>query len=142
MTVIDRFSGGYRFLSNFYPCKVEYENLIYPSVEHAYQAAKSFNPIDRKSMQNVNTAGGAKRLGRSFSLRRDWEEVKIDIMKELLATKFDRQPLRNMLLATGVAFLIEGNNWGDDFWGVYTHQGKNHLGKLLMEIRDTLREIS
>lgn len=136
---IDSFTGDYKFLSNFYPCKVKLDDVEYPSVEHAYQAAKTLDLDDRKAFHQhpLPTAGQSKKLGRKLKIRADWESVKIKVMEELLVQKFADDTLKKQLQETGDAKLIEGNYWGDDFWGVDKKKGgKNHLGKLLMKIRD------
>jgi ribA/ribD-fused uncharacterized protein len=135
--MIDSFKGEYEFLSNFYPATVSYEGEVYPSVEHAFQAAKTLNPQMRLKIR-LSNASGAKKLGRQLDLRADWETVKVDVMRELLKAKFSDPELRAKLKATGEEPLVEGNWWGDTFWGVCRGQGDNHLGVLLMEIRDSL----
>jgi ribA/ribD-fused uncharacterized protein len=73
-------------------------------------------------------------------MRPDWEQVKILIMTSLVRDKFTRhQDLKEQLLATGDAELIEGNWWGDTFWGVCKGKGENHLGKVLMKVREELK---
>lgn len=134
---INSFAGEYRFLSNFYPASVMFEGIIYPSVEHAYQAAKTLDLSQRDQIWSM-TAAKAKRFGRKVTLRPDWDEVKIDIMKELLVDKFQHPHLRDWLRATGTEELTEGNWWGDTFWGVCQGKGENMLGKLLMEVRQEL----
>jgi ribA/ribD-fused uncharacterized protein len=136
MNKIESFSGQYRFLSNFFPTPVFFEGLHYPSVEHAFQAAKTLDNDLRIQVMSTSTAGEAKRIGRTLPIRSDWETIKIDIMLTLLREKFQNSILRQALLATGNAELIEGNWWGDTFWGVCRGQGENHLGKLLMEVRN------
>ena len=85
------------------------------------------------------SGGQAKRLGKRVELRPDWEDVKIDIMRQVLKSKFTQNPeLKAKLIATGDAELIEGNNWNDRFWGVCNGKGQNHLGRLLMELRAEL----
>lgn len=135
--MIDSFTGPNRFLSNFYPCLVRYNGneLSYPSVEHAYQAQKTRNVNDQIIVCKARTAGEAKRLGRQLKMREDWNEVKVNIMRDLLRFKFGHKDLLDKLLATGDVQLIEGNWWGDRFWGVCGGRGENMLGKLLMEIR-------
>lgn len=133
---IDAFTGAYRFLSNFYPCTIFMDRLRYPTVEHAFQAAKTLDDAQREDISRLLTPSAAKRKGRLVSLREDWEEVKIPIMSELLTQKFDREPFRGLLAATKPAMLIEGNWWNDRFWGVCGGVGENWLGRLLMEIRD------
>jgi ribA/ribD-fused uncharacterized protein len=136
--MIDRFDGEYRWLSNFWPSQVHWE-LEFPSVEHAYQAAKCSCQADRQRFLGI-TAGQAKRLGRQVELRPDWEDVKIHMMEYLLRQKFAaRSELAAKLLATGDEELVEGNSWGDTYWGVCRGQGQNRLGKLLMQIRQELR---
>lgn len=132
---IERFFGQWRFLSNFYPVDVEYEGVKYSSVEAAYQAAKSLSPITRERIRKASSPGSAKSIGRRIKLRPDWEQIKMDVMRGLLEQKFSYASLRSMLLSTGDAELIEGNDWGDRFWGVYLEEGENHLGKLLMALR-------
>lgn len=136
---INSFTGDHKFLSNFYPCKVELDGVEYPSVEHAYQAAKTLDKDERKAFHKrpLPTAGESKKLGRKLKLRPDWESVKLQVMENLLVQKFADDHLKGLLQETGDATLIEGNYWGDNFWGVDKKKGgKNHLGKLLMKIRD------
>lgn len=135
---ITAFSGPYRFLSNFYPCYVIYEDVRYRSVEHAYQAAKTLDLFQRTTIEQASTAGIAKARGRTVTLRPDWEDVKIAIMRDLLRQKFDRPDLAAALLVTGDADLVEGNHWHDTFWGVCCGVGENWLGKILMERREAL----
>jgi ribA/ribD-fused uncharacterized protein len=136
---IDSFSGKYRFLSNFYSIDVGYEGVIYPSVEHAYQAAKTLNVGLRSAIRMAGNPGAAKKMGQAVLLRPEWEDVKVEIMAELLARKFAHPGLRASLLATGDEELIEGNTWGDTVWGVCNGVGTNYLGRLLMDLRATLR---
>lgn len=153
--MIDRFDGMYWFLSNFYPTPIEYEGLVYPSSEHAFQAAKTLSEKERLRFMRFDTSPAwAKSQGRLLTLRPDWEIVKNDIMLSILRIKFADPGLRKMLLETGTALLTEGNNWHDTYWGVcngrcrYPHKdpdGLNTLGKLLERVRyeiwmDTIRE--
>lgn len=134
-----RFTGTYRFLSNFYPVEVELDGETYPSVEHAFQAAKTAGFTGRRIIRNCRIPSEAKRLGGLVTLRENWEEIKIDVMTNLVMQKFSRHPeLREKLLATGDGELVEGNWWSDTFWGVCKGKGENHLGKILMETRRNL----
>ena len=133
--VIDSFSGEYRFLSNFYPCNIEFEGEIYPSTEHAYQAAKTLDHGIREQIRDCGNAGKAKQLGRKLTIREDWEEIKIRVMGHLCWQKFNQEPFRTQLIATRDAELIEGNHWNDTFWGVCRGVGENNLGKILMKCR-------
>jgi ribA/ribD-fused uncharacterized protein len=88
VTPIDRFAGPWAFLSNFYPAEATLDGIVYPSVEHAFQAAKTYDAGIRAAIRAAATPGDAKRLGRQLRLRRDWETVKVGVMRELLADKF------------------------------------------------------
>ncbi len=137
--MISSFRGQYQFLSNFYPCVVMLDGEVYPSVEHAYQAAKTLNPTWRQRIREALTPGEAKHLGRIGVLRPDWDTVKLPVMKALLASKFGDRMLGDLLQATGDEELIEGNWWNDRFWGQCPlGTGENHLGRLLMEVRKEL----
>lgn len=147
---IDRFDGTeYEFLSNFYPCQVNLDFMNddgwdYPSTEHAFQAAKASKKSDRERhsiyANPVLTAAQSKALGRKLEMRTDWEKIKIGVMLNLVRQKFNNyQSLQEKLLATGDAVLIEGNTWGDRFYGQVDGVGQNWLGKILMWVRDELR---
>src|SRR4051794_10492805 len=68
---IDSFQGEYRFLSNFWPAEVVYEGVTYPSVEHAYQAAKTLSIEERKRIASLPTPGEAKKEGQKLIKRPD-----------------------------------------------------------------------
>lgn len=136
MPPVYEFQGTFRFLSNFY---VEEDGT---SVEHAYQAAKTVNPIEKQMVLQCETPGQAKRMGQKVTIREDWEEIKDGVMLALVRNKFNKSKhLADMLLMTGEAELQEGNNWGDTYWGVdlRTGVGQNKLGKILMKVRDEIR---
>jgi ribA/ribD-fused uncharacterized protein len=137
---IDSFSGEFEFLSNFSANPVLMpDGIEYPTAEHAFQAHKTFDLSKREAISRLNTPGKAKRAGRKVNLRADWENVKLDIMLVVLLCKFERsEDLRQRLADTRDDELIEGNTWGDTFWGVCRGVGENHLGKLLMRVRKSL----
>jgi hypothetical protein len=138
---IDKFFGEHRFLSNFWPCTVFYEGDEYPSVEHAYVAAKTTDREVRKQIQEEPKAGAVKKLGRQITLRTDWEDIKLEVMESLVTQKFTfNTDLREKLLSTGDSELVEGNTWGDTFWGVCKGEGQNNLGKILMKVRKNLND--
>lgn len=135
---IDGFQGDYRFLSNFF---IEPDQS---HVEAEYQQAKTIDPLERNlfiSKTGIYTPPGrCKKLGRRVKLRTDWDQVKLDIMFELVMNKFAAHlDLQAKLLSTGNAELIEGNAWGDTFYGMCNGEGENHLGKILMKVREMLR---
>ena len=135
MATIDSFTSQHRFLSNFEPARVTLDGLVYRTVEHAYQAAKTEDFAERSRVWAAPSAAAAKKLGRRVTLRPDWECVKLGVMEDFLRQKFRYDPLKSQLRATGDALLVEGNAWGDTYWGVCCGVGENHLGRLLMKIR-------
>lgn len=145
MDRIDMFKDEFRFLSNFHPSPVRLTDDefpdTYPTVEHAYQAAKTLGRKMRKRIRDAETPGRAKQLGGTAVLRPAWDDIKLNVMRDLVWQKFTEDPdLRAKLLATGDAELVEGNTWGDTFWGVDLDKGRgeNHLGKILMETRQKI----
>lgn len=135
--MINSFSGEYDWLSNFKSCEIEYEGMIFPSVENAYQAAKT-NKVNRHLFLTCGP-GKAKSIGREVPLLNNWDNIKVDVMRALVKQKFyQHEDLKAKLFETGDAELIEGNWWGDTFWGVCRGKGSNVLGKLLMEVRKEL----
>lgn len=89
----------------------------------------------------AETPNLAKRLGRQAPIREGWDKLKTDVMYELVRQKFRQHPqLSEQLLSTGDANLVEGNWWGDKFWGVCKGEGENHLGLILMRVRQEIRE--
>ena len=153
-SVVMSFDGEYAFLSNFYDSPIEFmtvdgKKMIAPTVEHAFQAEKAMFSQEQEAIINAATPGKAKRLGRHVLLRPDWENVKDEAMEEFVSRKFQIPELRDKLLATGDANLIEGNTWHDNYWGICTCSkcinspvvdGKNKLGTILMKVRDSIRE--
>ena len=142
MPAITAFHGSHFFLSNFADSPVVLHGETYPTVEHAFQAAKTFDSEQRKMIQAAPTPVTARQLGRAVALRADWDEVKFGIMYQLLKQKFARPDLAQALLSTDDAKLIEGNAWGDRVWGCVQVKGqwigKNRLGDLLMQVRAEL----
>lgn len=139
VSIINSFRGMYFFLSNFYEAEVTYDGITYRNTEAAFQANKCADKRYRYQFSDLNPSQ-AKQLGRRVSLRRDWEAVKFDVMKGVVLAKFQQNPeLAKKLIATGDAYLEEGNTWGDRTWGTVDGVGSNHLGKILMEVREKLR---
>lgn len=137
--MIDSFRGEYAFLSNFYPSPVEWDGVTYPTIEHAYQAAKTVTPLERLRLEGCSTPGKAKRLGKTVTMRVGWEDMKQSVMQDLIQQKFRNPKLRELLLATGDKMLVEGNDWGDTYWGVCNGKGHNWLGRILMGVRSAIQ---
>ena len=144
--MIDNFKDEYNEFSNFYPCVIYHKGLRFESVEHAYVASKSNEYFFWKLISQLpaNKAGLAKKRGRSIKLREDWNEIKLELMEELLKKKFEIKKFKEKLLSTGDEHLVEGNYWHDNYWGncfckkCKNIEGQNMLGKLLMKIRRNL----
>ena len=143
--IINDFSGDYRFLSNFYQCPFEYKGLTYPNAEAAFQAQKCATEEEKIKYTTTKNPVVAKRMGKKEpGFPSNWDEICYGIMKDILTAKFTIPELREKLKATGDATLIEGNIWHDNRWGKCTcdgcqnKDGQNWLGKILMEIRDSI----
>lgn len=135
--MIDGFRNEYSFLSNFYSAPVTYNGLTYRNSEAAFQAQK--NILRSKEFVNLNPSE-AKQLGRKVYLRSDWERVKNQLMYEICYNKFTQNAtLKDKLLATCEQELVETNSWNDTYWGVCNGRGQNHLGKILMKLRNDLK---
>ena len=135
MKTIDSFTESYRFLSNFYPAHVRFDGGTCPTVEHAYQASKTLDHDEQKTIIAADGPALAKKLGQLVKQRPHWDEIKFDIMHRLVQEKFTNPLLREWLLSTRNAILIEGNTWNDRVWGVCKGKGQNWLGKILMIVR-------
>lgn len=148
--MIDKFEGEYRFLSNFSPHAVRGkwkpsgfdQGVLWPTAEHAFQAAKTNDPKEKLKIAIASTPGKAKSLGQSVTLRPDWDKVKVDIMLQVVRAKFaQHDDIAAKLKATGNSPIVEGNMWHDNYWGSCTchaciHiQGQNYLGRTLMLVR-------
>lgn len=135
----------YGCFSNFHSCEVTYEGITYPNAEAAWQSLKTLD-AEKRARFATYTAAGSKKMGRRVELRPDWEEVKYDLMVEVLQAKFSQNPdLREILKGTGEEELVENTTgWHDNIWGncecekCVGKPGKNLLGKALMEVRKRL----
>lgn len=139
---IKGFADDDRWLSNFWPCLIVFEDREYKNSEAAYQAAKTID-LERRIPFETMGAGTSKKAGQLLPLRTDWNAVKLDIMYDIIKDKFCRNPdLTVKLLETGEKHLEESNWWNDIFWGTCKGVGENHLGKILMRVRKELKENS
>lgn len=133
------FDGEYTFLSNFYERQVVYQGLTYGSSEAAFQAQKTASAEERQVFTTL-TPMQSKKMGRKITLRPDWEEVKTQVMYEIILAKFTQNTdLAEKLIATGDQELVEGNYWKDTCWGVCNGVGENRLGKILMRVREEIK---
>lgn len=155
MHVVSRFEGDHFYLSNFYEAPTifaspvlapEEKGLTFQTGEAAFQAAKfhAMDPLDNiarmnyvVSVANAPTPSKAKYFGRSVKIDTEkWDSIKVECMREVVFRKFFQHPeLRAQLVATDDAMLVEGNTWGDTYWGRVDGKGYNKLGVILMEVR-------
>ncbi len=150
--IID-FDREFRFLSNFGAGPVTMYGIEFKTVEHAFAAAK-IDPKDprghkvdpytqMRTIAGKGTPGEAKKAGRRVQMREDWDDIKPQLVLELVRRKFADPILAKKLLATGERPLYEGNTWGDRIWGVVEKngilEGRNLLGEILMTVRAELR---
>lgn len=129
--------------SNFQTVKILHDDILYPSVEHYFQAQKTDNIQQKLRISQLQLPSQAKRIGRSLILRKDWNSVKLSVMKLGLQKKFSQEPFRSLLL-NFEGDIIEYNYWHDNYWGsclcssCSAIPALNKLGKLLMEIKNEL----
>lgn len=142
--MITQFRDEYRFLSNFYLIDIEYKGRIFPSTEHAYMSEKSNDITWKEYCANKNISpSDVKKNSKLIRLIDGWDEIKLSVMEDVLRIKFKDENLKKLLLDTGNQNIQEGNTWKDRFWGVDLNVnpnfGENHLGRLIMKIRDEIR---
>ena len=136
---ITEFKGEYRWLSNFWPCLIIKGDYTYPSTENAYQASK-FTETNRVFFTTCSPAKSKERGSKLLALPDNWEAKKIEIMRVLIRQKFRVGTFNaELLIKTGDCLIVEGNSWGDTFWGVCDGKGENHLGRILMTQRENLK---
>lgn len=143
--MIEFLKDKYLFLDNFYNCEVTYEGLTYRNSEAAFQASKTLNKEDRKRFCSMSPSQ-AKFQGSQVDLRPDWEEVKYQVMYDIVYAKFTQnKDLKRKLLQTEDEFIIEKNYHHDNIWGdcqcdrCIDKKGTNWLGEILMKVREGLR---
>ena len=135
---IDKFKGEYDFLGNRFACRFIWQGLKYGNAEAAFQSSRCENERERKAFCACS-AGKAALKGRDIVPPTGWATERLSIMESVLTAKFEQNPmLIQRLVETGNRLLINENSKGDMFWGVdlYTWEGENMLGKLLMKIRE------
>ena len=130
----------YPEFSNFYPAIIEINGRQYATVEHYFQACKAQNHKSHEQIRRAVSAARAKQLGRQVELRRDWEQVKIEVMRQALLAKFTQyEDLRQLLLSTGDRVIHEDSPT-DAVWGWMGGRGQDLLGKLMMQVRTALKK--
>ncbi len=149
MKNIPSFRNDYYFLSNMYPCKIKYDGLTYECSETIYIAMKfeknQTRIIDGKEVNlreyfsKIKDGKFRKKEQQSYPIDKNFKKNKLDIMEKIIREKFKIPFLRKLLLKTEDLELVELNNWKDYFWGVCDGKGENHLGKILMKIREEIK---
>jgi N-glycosidase YbiA len=131
----------YGFMGNYSRYRFYVYDRWWSCVEAPYQAMKTFDRAEQDAIQQAKTSNEARLLGQKVSFRSDWDQVKDSVMKECLMAKFlQHKDIRDQLMATGQEELIEDSPV-DYYWGCGKDgSGKNMLGKLLMEVREELRD--
>ena len=145
--MIKSFRDEYFFLSNMYECTIEWQGLVYPSVENAYQASKCAVESEKIHFTQVNPHE-SKKMGKSVIMIQNFDDIKYELMRDLLDIKFKNPDLLARLLSTAPESIIEGNWWHDNYWGVCQcsrckdkiHQNK--LGELLQRKRNLSAQYS
>ncbi|MEO5838237.1 MAG: NADAR domain-containing protein, partial [Acidimicrobiales bacterium] len=127
--------------TNFALYPVTIDEVVWPTSEHYYQAQKFSDPLRREQIRAASGPGAAQKLGQSArGTRPDWNQRRLEVMREVLIAKFSQHPeLRKLLFETGDAHLIEASTKDRFFGEGKDGSGKNHLGLLLEEVRDLLR---
>jgi len=132
------FVAEYRWLSNYFSCRVEWDGRVYGSAEAAYHSGK-YSQADRDLFTTLDP-DRARKLSRvkPYDVAA-WEARQVPTMREVVWAKFSQNAdLAKKLLATGDRYLEETNWWGEKIWGVYREEGQNLLGKIIMETRARL----
>lgn len=144
--MIAGFQGEYRWLSNFWPAIIRVEDITFPTVEHAYVAAKSLEPFAQPDLAwylRLRSAA-VKKIGRGLTCKPDWDDIKLDVMLDLTRKKYgEANPdLGKRLLGTGDEYIEETNHWGDTFWGVCDGVGHNWLGLIIQDVRKEIQNVT
>lgn len=148
MATIEKLRDEYRFLSNFWETPAAYDGVLYPTAEHAYQAAKTTDPQRREMIRQAPRPFDAKMLGAEETVPEGWAEGgDVCAMADVVSSKFRlNPPLADLLMATGSDIIIEGNHWHDNNWGNCScggpqcaEPGRNKLGQVLMTVRAGLQ---
>lgn len=137
-----RVADDYGCFSNFAPYPIQVDGKQWPTSEHYFQAQKFEDSEHQEAIRKTKSAMIAARMGRDRKkpLRRDWESVKVEVMRKTVRAKFTQhEDIRRVLLSTGDARIVEHTE-NDSYWGDGGDgSGKNMLGHILMEIRKELR---
>ena len=150
--IVHGFEGKFSFLSNFYACRTNFKRTEsieteFPTSEHAYQAAKAVYMEDADRIAEADTPDQAKRRAHQITCREDWDQVKDEIMLQVVRSKFKNPEMRRRLMITaieGYDGFCEDNYWHDNYWGNCTCEkckdipGQNKLGLILEKVRQEI----
>jgi len=135
--------GGF---SNLFRREIEFEGVIYPTAEHAYQAGKARRPEVKDWLMAAPSPALLAMAAHGlyhWDIAPGWSKTKFDRMRAILWEKFTQhQDLNELLLSTGEKRLVEmprTDNPTNRLWGEVNGRGKNMLGNLLMEVREELQ---
>ena len=133
--------GDWGEFSNWWPAPIRIDGIVWPTTEHYYMSQKTKDPKLQLEIRRAPSAREAKRLGRKLTLRKGWDSMKFDVMLKACRAKFNQhEDLKQLLLSTGYRPIHE--NCSDPWWGGGPHfpEGKNLLGKVLVQVRKELRQ--
>ena len=132
----------YYVFSNFSAFVIMWKGNFCLTSEHAYHTEKFEDEDLKEAIRKTMSAHDSQKLSHEHRdrYRKDWNEVKLGIMKEILREKVRQHPyILKKLIESGDRELIE-DSWRDDFWGWGPNKdGANHLGKLWMEVREEVK---
>lgn len=136
-------SGEFGEFSNFAQYPINLDGKRWPTTEHYFQAQKFLDANNKEAVRRAKSPMLAARMGRDRKrkLRRDWESIKVEVMRKAVWAKFSQHAELQILLdSTGDALLVEHTS-NDSFWGDGGNgTGRNMLGRILMEVRMRIRQ--
>lgn len=137
------YENEFYVFSNYSSFQIEWKGKLYPTSEHVYHSEKFDDENLKEQIRNTRSAHDSPKTAEANKdkYRKNWSEIKVRIMKEILLAKVAQHPyIKKKLLESSDKELIE-DSWRDDFWGWGPNKdGENHLGKLWMEIREEVRK--
>jgi len=137
------YENEFYVFSNYSSFAIEWKGKIYPTSEHTYHSEKFVDENIKEQIRNTRSAHDSQKLAEANrdKYRKDWSEVRLEIMKDILRAKVKQHSyVKKKLLESGEKELVE-DSWRDSFWGWGPNKdGENHLGKLWMEVREEFKK--
>ena len=139
---MNSFRGEFEYRSNFYNSPILILGYNYPTAEHAYQYFKMVTRKGQIAIVQASTPGHAKRLSHQYPIKSDWDSKKLLVMQYVVMQKFTQNAEIASILVSSKDYIVEENEWNDTFWGTCNGTGYNHLGIILMGVRDFLFKLN